>query len=163
MDRIRYWTFEGEWFYWIYWTLPISLVWFTIGISYFGRQIFVERSTLNIMFVAGSIILAFFPFLLGISMMFIIVTLILILNIYDPKNLWVGLPVTFCLWLYCWWRSKNSKLAAATLVPWLAAMTVAEALYLAASTWLPRAKWHWLPWKQLQVRLFGITTEPLPQ
>jgi hypothetical protein len=151
MDRIINWTVEGQWGYWLYWTLPISLSWFMSGLIAFRRRIFVPQSFLNATFVSGSIIFAFSPLLLGVALIFlfgaIIVPAGLIMVVYDPKNLWVGLPVTFCLWLYCHWRGKNNDLAkaiAATLAPWLVAMTVAESMFLAALAWLPRTEWHWL-------------------
>lgn len=151
MNRIIDWSFEGEWWYWLYWTFPISSVWFIGGLAFFGKQILVQGSIPRIVFWTGPIIAALSPILIGISTVLIITLLFLVaafaMIVYDPANLWAGLPITFLFWLYCRWYKKNNNLAKAigtTITPWLVAMAITEGLYLIASTWLPRTQWHWL-------------------
>ena len=58
---------------------------------------------------------------------------------------WLALPLVAATWFYCH-RSPQRllKVVAETLQPWLIAMAMVAAIFVAARLWLPRAEWSWL-------------------
>lgn len=61
----------------------------------------------------------------------------------DPRHLWPSLPIVAVLWLTSYFSKKPWRnVLAKSLQPWLIGMVIAEAIFFAASRWLPQSQWE---------------------
>jgi hypothetical protein len=67
--------------------------------------------------------------------------------LFDPRSLWISLPIIAAIWLFCHFSEVRwHKVIAKSLQPWLIGMALAEAIFIAATRWLPRSHWDELLW-----------------